>query len=121
MLTMADLFVLTYLPLDGKSIHNQMPYGKGLKEDVLAGENLNYVSFIKNMKGASGSRVSYREECCFYFLWICRFLVYTSSKRVTHNDLPIAKALVNGVCVDLSSFVQGELYWAMYLFSTDPK
>lgn len=29
-------------------------------------------------------------------MWICHFLAWTSSKRVTQNYLPIAKALANG-------------------------
>lgn len=93
----ADIFALTCLPLVGVSVHSQMAYGKGLEEDILIGVNLNYVPFIKSMKGASSSRVTYPEKCCFYLLWICRFLACTSSKCVIQNYLPIARALTNGV------------------------
>uniref|UniRef100_A0A2N9GBW9 Aminotransferase-like plant mobile domain-containing protein n=1 Tax=Fagus sylvatica TaxID=28930 RepID=A0A2N9GBW9_FAGSY len=67
-----------------------MPCGKGPDKDVLASENLNYMTFIKNLKEA----------------------LELSSHRQSPSKW---------VCVDLSSFVLGELYRAMYLFSFDPK
>jgi hypothetical protein len=67
------------------------------------------------------SPVSYKEECLFYLFWICRFLACTSSKPVINYYLPIARCLVNGVPVDMASFLLGELYRAMFLISTEPK
>ena len=64
-LAVAAIFSLTCLPLVGVSVHSQMAYGKGPEEDILIGVNLNNVPFIKSMKGASGSRVTYPEKCCF--------------------------------------------------------
>ncbi len=73
------------------------------------------------MKGSCASPVSYKEECYFYLLWICRFLACISFKRVINYYLPIARCLANGVPVDMSSFLLGELYRAMFLLNTDPK
>ena len=73
------------------------------------------------MKGAGASPVTYKEKCCFYLLWICKFLACTFSKRVINYYLPIARCLANGVPVDMSSFLLGELYQAMFLLSTKPK
>ena len=73
------------------------------------------------MKGSGASPVSYKEECCFYLFWICRFLACISSKRVINYYLPIAWCLENSVLVDMSSFLLGELYRAMFLLSTEPK
>ena len=73
------------------------------------------------MKSSSASPISYKEECCFYLLWICRFLACTSSKWVINYYLPIARCLANGVLVDMSSLLLGELYRAMFLLSTEPK
>uniref|UniRef100_A0A2N9G3E2 Aminotransferase-like plant mobile domain-containing protein n=1 Tax=Fagus sylvatica TaxID=28930 RepID=A0A2N9G3E2_FAGSY len=89
--------------------------------DILNGVSLSYNEFIKQMKGFGASPDSYKEECCFYLLWICRFLACTSSKLVINYYLSIARCLANGVPVNMSSFLLGELYRAMFLLSTEPK
>uniref|UniRef100_A0A2N9EM61 Aminotransferase-like plant mobile domain-containing protein n=1 Tax=Fagus sylvatica TaxID=28930 RepID=A0A2N9EM61_FAGSY len=101
--------------------HPLMAVGTGPDDDVLNGVPLSYNEFIKHMKGAGTSPISYKEECCFYLLWICKFLACTSSIRVINYYLPIARCLANGVPVDMSSFLLGELYRAMFLLSTEPK
>jgi hypothetical protein len=98
-----------------------MTVGKGPEDDILNGVPLNYNDFIKAMKGAANSPVTYKEECCFYLFWICKFLAFTSSKRVINYYLPIARCLANGTPIDLCSFVLGKLYRAMFLLSTEPK
>ncbi len=72
------------------------------------------------MKGAGASPVTYKEECCFYLLWICKFPACTSSKRVINYYLPIARCLANGILIDMGSFLLGELYRAMFLLSIEP-
>uniref|UniRef100_A0A2N9EPX4 Aminotransferase-like plant mobile domain-containing protein n=1 Tax=Fagus sylvatica TaxID=28930 RepID=A0A2N9EPX4_FAGSY len=52
---------------------------------------------------------------------ICKFLACTSSKWVINYYLSIARCLVNGTPVDLSSFLLGELYRSLFLLSTEPK
>uniref|UniRef100_A0A2N9H3D1 Aminotransferase-like plant mobile domain-containing protein n=1 Tax=Fagus sylvatica TaxID=28930 RepID=A0A2N9H3D1_FAGSY len=86
----------------------------GPEENVLNGVSLSCNDFIKQMKGSGASSVTYKEECCFYLFWICRFLACTSSKRVINYYLPMARCLANGTPVDMSSFLLRELYRAMY-------
>ncbi len=119
--TVFDVFALLGLRPIGALAHPLMAVGTGLDDDVLNGLPLSYNEFIKHMKGAGTSPISYKEECCFYLLWICKFLACTSSIRVINYYLPIARCLANGVPVDMSSFLLGELYRAMFLLSTEPK
>uniref|UniRef100_A0A2N9GAK7 Aminotransferase-like plant mobile domain-containing protein n=1 Tax=Fagus sylvatica TaxID=28930 RepID=A0A2N9GAK7_FAGSY len=105
----------------GAFTHNLMAVGKGPEEDILNVIPLNYDDFIKEVKGSANSPVTYKEECYFYLFWICKFLACISSKRVINYFLPIAQCLANGTPIDLSSFVLGELYRAMFLLSTEPK
>ena len=91
---------------------------KGPEEDILTDIPFSYNDFIKATKGSSNSPVSYKEECCFYLIWICKFLACTSSKRVINYYLPIARFMANGTPLDLGSFVLGELYRAMFPLST---
>ena len=116
-----DVFALLSLRPMGALAHPLMAVGTSLDEDILNGMPLSYNNFIKHMKGAGASPVSYKEECCFYLLWICKFLACTSSKRVINYCLPIARCLANGVPVDMNSFLLGELYRAMFLLSTETK
>ena len=120
-LTLADVFALTCLPPMGASAHGLMASDIDPEDDILKGITLSYNDFIKEVKGASNSNVTYKEECCFYLFWICKFFTCTSSKLVINYYLPIAWLLANGVCVDLGSFILGELFRAMFLLSTDPK
>uniref|UniRef100_A0A2N9GGW9 Aminotransferase-like plant mobile domain-containing protein n=1 Tax=Fagus sylvatica TaxID=28930 RepID=A0A2N9GGW9_FAGSY len=99
----------------------EMPINPSPDDDILNGVPMSYNDFIKHIKGAGASPISYKEECCFYLLWICKFLACTSSKWVINYYLPIARCLANGVPVDMSSFLLGELYRAMFLLSTEPK
>jgi hypothetical protein len=119
--TVADVFALMCLRPMGAFTHNLMAVGKGPEEDILNVIPLNYDNFIKEVKGSDNSPIIYKEECCFYLFWICKFLACISSKRVINYFLPIARCLVNGTPVDLSSFVLGELHRAMFLLSTEPK
>ena len=119
--TVADVFALMCLHPIGAFAHNLMAVGKGPEEDILNGISLNYNYFIKEVKGFVNSLVTYKEECCFYLFWICKFLTCTSSKWVINYYLPIAQCLANGFPVDLSSFILGELYRTMFLLSTEPK
>ena len=119
--TVADIFALLGLRPMGALAHPLMAVGTGPDNDVLNGVPLSYNEFIKHMKGSGASPVSYKEECCFYLLWICRFLACTSSKRVINYNLPIGRCLANGVPVNMSSFLLGKLYRAMFLLSTEPK
>jgi hypothetical protein len=64
--TVADVFVLMCLRLMGVFAHSLMAIGKGLDDDILNGVSLNYIDFIKEMKGSGTSPVTYKEECCFY-------------------------------------------------------
>ena len=79
-LTVADIFALTCLHPMGALAHSLMVVGKGPDEDILNGVSLNYNDFIKEMKGSGATPVTYKEECCFYLFWICKFLACTSSK-----------------------------------------
>ncbi len=119
--TVADIFALLGLRPMGALAHPLMVVGTGPDEDVLNGVSLSYNDFIKQMKGSGASPVTYKEECCFYLFWICRFLACTSSKRVISYYLPIARYLANDTSVDMSSFLLGELYRSMFLLSTEPK
>jgi hypothetical protein len=121
--TGADIFVLLGLCPMGALAHPLMAVGTGPNEDVniLNGVSLSYNEFIKQMKGSNASPITYKEECCLYLLWICRFLAYTSSKRVINYYLPITQCLANGIHVDMSSFLLGELYRTMFLLSIEPK
>ena len=121
--TVADIFALLGLCSMGALAHPLMAVGTGPDDDVdiLNGVSLSYNEFIKQMKGFGASPDSYKEECCFYLFWICRFLACTSSKRVINYYLPIARCLANGVPVNMSSFLIGELYRAMFLLSTESK
>uniref|UniRef100_A0A2N9GFN9 Aminotransferase-like plant mobile domain-containing protein n=1 Tax=Fagus sylvatica TaxID=28930 RepID=A0A2N9GFN9_FAGSY len=119
--TVVDVFALTCLRPMRESAHSLMAFGIGPEEDILNGIPLNYADFIKVVKGASNSTVSYKEECYFYLFWICKFLACTSSKRGISYYLPIAQFLANGTPVNLGSFFLGELYRAMFLLNTDPK
>ena len=119
--TVFDVFALLSLCPMGVLAHPLMAVGTGPNDDILNGVPLSYNDFIKHMNGANVSPVSYKEECCFYLLWICKFLACTSSKRVINYYLPIARCLVNGIPVDMSSFLLGELYRAMFLLNTEPK
>ena len=119
--TVFDVFALLSLCPMGVLAHPLMAVGTGPNDDILNGVPLSYNDFIKHMKGANVSPVSYKEECCFYLLWICKFLACTSSKRVINYYLPIARCLVNGIPVDMSLFLLGELYRAMFLLNTEPK
>jgi hypothetical protein len=74
----------------GAFAHNPMAAGKGPEKDILNNIPLNYYDFIKAMKGSTSSPITYKEECCFYLFWICKFLACTSSKRVINYYLPIA-------------------------------
>jgi hypothetical protein len=116
-----DVFALTNLRPMGVLAHPSMTVGKGPEDDFLKGLPLSYIEFIKQAKGAGASSVTYKEECLFYLLWICRFLACTSSKWVISYYLPIARCLANGVPVDMASFLLGELYRAMFLLSSEPK
>ena len=120
-LTVFDVFALLGLHPMGAMAHPLMAVGTGLEEDFLKGVPLGYNDFIKHVKGAGASLVSYKEECLFYLFWICRFLTCTSSKRVINYYMPIAQYLVNDVPIDISLFLLGELYRAMFLLSTEPK
>ena len=117
----ADVFALMCLRPMGAFVHNLMAIGKGPEDDILNDVPLNYNDFKKTMKGAANSPITYKEECCFYLFWICKFLAYTSSKQVINYYLPIARYLANRTPIDLCSFVLGELYRAMFLLSTEPK
>jgi hypothetical protein len=75
-----NFFALTCLRPTGASAHSLMVSGTGPQEDILNGIPLSYTDFIKEVKGVSNSPVSYKEECCFYLFWICKFLACTSSK-----------------------------------------
>jgi hypothetical protein len=119
--TVANVFALLNLRLMGALAHPSMAVGTGPDDDILNGLSLNYNDFIKEMKGSGTSLVTYKEECCFYLFWICKFLACTSSKRVINYYLPIAQCLANGTHVDLSSFLLGELYLSLFLLSTEPK
>uniref|UniRef100_A0A2N9HWC3 Aminotransferase-like plant mobile domain-containing protein n=1 Tax=Fagus sylvatica TaxID=28930 RepID=A0A2N9HWC3_FAGSY len=102
----------------------EMPINSSLPDDdvdILNGVSLSYNEFNKQMKGSDTLPVSYKEKCCFYLFWICRFLACTSSKWVINYYLPIARCLANDVPVDMSSFLLGELYRAMFLLNTEPK
>ena len=116
-----NVFALLSLRPIGALAHPLMVVGTSLDDDIFNGVPLSYNDFIKHMKGAGASPVTYNEECCFYLLWICKFLTCTSSKRVINYYLSIARCLVNSVPVDMSSFLLGELYQAMFLLSTKPK
>ena len=118
---MVDVFALTCLRPMGAFAHTLMAIGKGPDEDILNGVSLNYNDFIKETKDSGATPVTYKEECCFYLFWICKFLASTSSKRVINYYLPIAWCLANGIPVDLSSFLLGELYRSLFLLSTEPK
>ena len=108
--TVADIFALLGLhPMEALA-HPLMVIGTCPDDNILHGVALSYNEFIKHVKGASASPVSYKEKCCFYLLWICKFLACTSSKRVINYYLPIAQCLANGVPVDMSSFLLGKLY-----------
>ena len=87
---MVDVFTLTCLRPMGAFAHTLMAIGKGPDEDILNGVSLNYNDFIKETKGSGATPVTYKEECCFYLFWICKFLASTSSKRVINYYLPIA-------------------------------
>jgi hypothetical protein len=119
--TIFDVFALLSLRPMGAIAHPSMAVGKGPEDDFLEGVPLGYNEFIKHVKGAGTSPVTYKEECLFYLFWICRFLACTSSKRVISYYLPIARCLANGAPVDMVSFLLGELYRAMFLLSTEPK
>jgi hypothetical protein len=119
--TVANIFALLGLRPIGALAHPLMAVGIGPDEDILHGVPLSYNEFIKHVKGVGASLISYKEKCCFYLLWICKFLACTSSKRVINYYLPIARCLANGVPVNMSSFLLGKLYRAMFLLSTKPK
>ena len=119
--TVADVFTLLCLRPMGAFAHNLITVGKGPDKDILNGMPFNYNDFIKEMKGSTNSLVTYKEECCFYLFLICKFLAWTSSKRVINYYMPIARCLANDSSVDLSSFILGELYRAMFLLNTKPK
>jgi hypothetical protein len=119
--TVFDVFALLGLRPMGAMAHPLMAVGTGPEEDFLKGVPLGYNDFIEHVKGAGASLVSYKEECMFYLFWICRFLTCTSSKRVINYYMPIARCLVNGIPIDISLFLLGELYRAMFLLSTKPK
>jgi hypothetical protein len=118
---MADIFSLLVLHPMGVLAHPSMAVGTSFDDDVLNGVSFNYNDFIKEMKGSDTSPVSYKEECCFYLFWICKFLACTSSKRVINYYLPIPRNLANGTLVDMNSFLLGELYRSMFLLSIKPK
>jgi hypothetical protein len=120
-LTVADIFALLGLRPMGALAHPLMAIGIGPEENVLNGVSLSCNDFIKQMKGSGASSVTYKEECCFYLFWICRFLACTSSKRVINYYLPMARCLANGTPVDMSSFLLRELYRAMFLLNTEAK
>jgi hypothetical protein len=119
--TVFDVFALLSLCPMGVLAHPLMAVGTGPDDDILNGVLLSYNDFIKHMKGAGVSPVSYKEERCFYLLWICKFLACTSSKWVINYYLPIARCLANGIPVDMSSFLLGELHRAMFLLNIEPK
>jgi hypothetical protein len=119
--TVFDVFALLSLRPMGAMAHPSMAVGTGPEDNFLKGVPLGYNEFIKHVKGAGASPVTYKEECLFCLFWICRFLACTSSKRVISYYLPIARCLANGVPVDMASFLLGELYRAMFLLSTEPK
>ena len=119
--TVFDVFALLGLRPMGAMAHPLMAVGTDPDDDLLKGMPLGYNDFIKHAKGTGASPVSYKEECLFYLFWICKFLACTSSKRVINYYLPIAQCLANGIPVDMSSFLLGELYRAMFLLSTKPK
>ena len=116
-----NVFALLRLRPMGVMAHPLMVVGIGPEDDFLKGVPMGYTEFIKHAMGVGASPVSYKEECLFYLFWICRFLACTSSKRVINYYLPIARCLANGVPIDMASFLLGELYRAMFLFSTEPK
>ena len=109
-LTIFDIFALLSLRPMGAMAHPSMTVGKGPEDDFLKGMPLGYNEFIKHVKGAGASPVTYKEECLFYLFWICRFLACTSFKWVISYYLSIARCLANGVLVDMASFLRGELY-----------
>jgi hypothetical protein len=119
----ADIFTPLGLCPMGALAHPLMAVGTSPDDDVdiLNGVSLSYNEFNKQMKGSDTLPVSYKEKCCFYLFWICRFLACTSSKWVINYYLPIARCLANDVPVDMSSFLLGELYRAMFLLNTEPK
>ena len=80
--TVFDVFALLSLRPMGGMAHPSMAVGTGPEDDFLKGVPLGYNEFIKHVKGAGTSPVTYKEECLFYLFWICRFLACTSSKWV---------------------------------------
>ena len=68
--TVANIFALLGLRPMGALAHPLMAIGTGPDDDILHGMPLSYNEFIKHVKGAGTSPVSYKEECCFYLLWI---------------------------------------------------
>ena len=88
--TVLDVFALLSLCPMGAMAHPLMAVGTSPEKDFLKGVPLGYNDFIKHVKGAGASPVSYKEECLFYLFWICRFLTCTSSKWVINYCMPIA-------------------------------
>ena len=119
--TILDVFALLSLRSMGAMAHPLMAVGAGPKDDFLKGVPMGYTEFIKHAKGAGTSLITYKEECLFYLFWICRFLACTSSKQLINYYMPIARCLANGVPIDMTSFLLGELYRAMFLLSIEPK
>ena len=66
--TVADIFALLGLRPMSALAHPLMAIGTGPDDDILYGVPLSYNEFIKHVKGAGASPVSYKEECCFYLL-----------------------------------------------------
>ncbi len=64
--TVFDIFALLSLCPMGLMAHPSMAVGTGPKDDFLKGMPLSYNEFIKYVKGAGASPVTYKEECMFY-------------------------------------------------------
>ena len=61
-LTIFDIFALLSLRPMGAMAHPSMTVGKGPEDDFLKGMPLGYNEFIKHVKGAGTSPVTYKEE-----------------------------------------------------------
>ena len=100
------------LPIEGILVHHEMKCKQHSTIDIdTKGSALGYTRFMQTYKKHSDEAITFEEETCFYLLWLCKFLINSSSKRfVTFLALIPTDTLLNIVLFGLRNpqgFVPG--------------
>lgn len=111
LMTLVDIYHLLNLPADGDIIlPNFSDPSQSSFHCPLESSHLSNTTFLACEMGRSGSKVTFQEECSFYLYWLCKFLICSSSKRITLGNSPIATALASDRRLALDPFVFVILY-----------